>query len=1021
MLTLRHAHADVRYLFDRSYEAVHARIREVLGVEAALCFAGTEGRKVERLWYIAREGETISYHRATEAEKDEATDLLAEMQATLLPQLKANAELAPIAELLFRIPSEDSILLTRSADGRLAITLAQWGCQSAIGNRHSDPFSIAVQRPKQDHTAVTAWATYSDGSVYARQPLRFQYKDLSKDLITNDKGHLYLGMLKNGVEFGLSGGAASDVPQSFEVRAGQEIYEVVLPYRVLLTIWVQDQNGQPMPGTVVEVTHGPYTARHTADAAGIMQVPQLALFQGPLTLTEVGQESNCQNYELARAETAEITFLVQRNEEVEEDIPMPPPVQVNLVNHKNQPMPEVPLDFNFGKALQTHVTDAHGKCHLDTDLFAPKQKTRVTIRVPRSGGGERIHRKTITHQQGRTEYTLKLHSRRWLWLLLLLPLLLLFIPFEKTLDIQVIDTDSGQPVPGIPVELAYTHHALYSQGNLLLADNHRLRDTANNEGRVQFRGLRTTVYAWVFKHRTSVRLSAHSDCYTTGEGISIGLHTLREGRTEILPASPIKIILDFVVVDDEDGQPLPNAKVVVLTEINGYFYTDTLLTDAAGRVIAPNCPRCGKLVQARATADGYHPDSLKSAPIADIAGGNADSTRQLRLKPIEATITFFVINCNNGEPLPGAIATIYLSKGDGSDKDKKVYSNINGVGKGQYEKAHVIRRLKIKLSKPYFRDTLWDKGLNVEDFIMLPDSARTVCLRPEDQTYTFENVDSLTRRPLSGVANVVRIRRGGEEIRVDTFFSNKNGKFSVPGLQVGDKVSILANLNPTHEPNGYTVANTDFTDLLKDSKRRIIPLKHREIELRFRTIDPDADTLVSNATLTVIVDGRRVNPLSSGDGTFIVKGGYYSVVTIVAEKTGYMRNDTKIINKAFGILRDAPQTDRDIPMKGYTKSKITVTIRNHNSKPDEAFKLIVNGLTIGTFHHVLSVEELSSFDVEVFNEKDNFIELVLTNGNDSDTGERIEIHPGGYAIEYSGNDISYSFVFNPQKRVFKRT
>ena len=120
----------------------------------------------------------------------------------------------------------------------------------------------------------------------------------------------------------------------------------------------------------------------------------------------------------------------------------------------------------------------------------------------------------------------------------------------------------------------------------------------------------------------------------------------------------------------------------------------------------------------------------------------------------------------------------------------------------------------------------------------------------------------------------------------------------------------------TFHPNNTKIVEEDAISLLESPlNERTIPLAPKLLELVFRTIDPEGDTLVNNTDLEVIVDGQIISSIqNSGDGTFTVPGFYSSIVSVVAEKDGYQRNDTSIRNDGFNVLHNSDQSERDIFM-----------------------------------------------------------------------------------------------------------
>lgn len=739
--------------------------------------------------------------------------------------------------------------------------------------------------------------------------VEFGYGEKKSTFISDGEGMIILtDWIYKGGALILSEPEKPDSAQSFDLPREERadfVFQVFRPVFGDLLIRVLDQNQAPYAAYPVNVSTPAGAQDRLTDAEGKILISGLQ----SESHVRASDGRNPQNsVETTTGEgPQELVLRVER--------PAPEIVRVRLLDRQGAPMEGIPMDFALGANPETRTTDAEGICRLEKELFGnAKRKVPLGIHLPGKNGKSRILRKKLRYTPDRLEYTLKLTSYRWLlWLLLLLLPLLLLIKCEKEASFQVVEKESGAPVPNTEVHFSYVRYALFDQGRFLPADSMFYTAVSDTQGMVKFDSLGTTVYGYVFRTFSKAYATAANNCYAS-DGVERVFHWMSAAKVKKIKVSPIFIPLDFLVVDRDDNQPLPDAKVWIWSEINGQIWADSAVTDPAGKVVFSKIPKCGRIARVEATAEGYYPDSLKAGPVENIAGGTAEENRKIPLRPIRKKISFFVTNCNTGEPLPGAKATIYLNREDGS-KSQKVSTNINGVGKGEYDDIHIINLLKIVVTKPYFKDGVWDKGLTVGEFVQLPDSQRVICLEPLDLNGDFQNIDSLTRKPLAGVKNVVSIARGGKTT-TDTIYSNKNGAFTIPGLQSGDKLTVHAFLEPHYEPNLTTISGADVIALLEGpANRRIIPLKPKELEVTFRTVDPDADTLVDNASLMVVLDGNRLTNLTnSGNGVFTVKGFFHSVISIAAEKQGYQDNNTKINNKAFNVLASSPQAERDIPL-----------------------------------------------------------------------------------------------------------
>ena len=632
--------------------------------------------------------------------------------------------------------------------------------------------------------------------------------------------------------------------------------------------------------------------------------------------------------------------------------PIPPRVSVRLIGRRNKVIAGAGMDFEIGGKPYSRQTNEQGECHFPAELFNNKEKVPVLIQQT----GKKAHSKPIKRQfrykEGTLDYTIKLKKSRWWFWLLPLLLLLLLLPFQKDVSIQTVAVSDKSPVIGANVALTYLKHSIYEGGRFWVKDTMIYRTISDTSGMAYFTGIPFTLYGYLFYHRNRILAKASADCLVS-ESQSYTFHWPTAEFPGELLMNPRMVPVDFLLVDREDKQPLPNANYEMKIDYRGEIYEFNGKSGPDGRVLVFDVPLCGKVEFGIGRADGYYSDSLLNQQLQDILSRSIEQSRVLNLQPIKSSISFFVQNCSTGQPLPGAEAQLLI---EGQEDGQPLYTNIDGLGKGQYDDLHILRKVRIIVKNPpYFNPEELDLGITVDEFKSLPDSARTVCLDPVDVGLEFVNVDETTGQPLPGVINIIEVIRGGKE-RVDTVVSNRNGHFPVANLEIGDRLSIISIKEPNYERNDQTIFDRTLEDLNESSLLdRTIPLRPKIIDVSFRTIDPETNTLVDNATLEVYVDGeRQSNIVNSGNGVFEVKAPYNSIVSIVAEKDGYIRNERKIRNELFGRLLESDQPERDIPLKA-------------NQPPMQNCRVFVSGIYVGDisdgsyFSKVYQVDQYSEF------------------------------------------------------------
>ena len=115
-------------------------------------------------------------------------------------------------------------------------------------------------------------------------------------------------------------------------------------------------------------------------------------------------------------------------------------------------------------------------------------------------------------------------------------------------------------------------------------------------------------------------------------------HKLKNGKAfELLLANRV-YDYNFKVVDEDNYEPIPGAKVTIETEYNGVKKQWEGITEPDGTVYFENFPYCGQF-ELIATADGYLPDTLAGSN--ESLNGNEDY-RTIPLTPQKEMIQFYV-------------------------------------------------------------------------------------------------------------------------------------------------------------------------------------------------------------------------------------------------------------------------------------------------------------------------------------------------------------------------------------------
>jgi hypothetical protein len=520
------------------------------------------------------------------------------------------------------------------------------------------------------------------------------------------------------------------------------------------------------------------------------------------------------------------------------------------------------------------------------------------------------------------EYTIQTKKRRffWWWLLLLLPLLLL-IRFEKNVYLKAINIQNNAPVSNAEVSFSYHRCFVYDKSKFLTDSLVKLSNKTNNQGITGFVKLKYSLYSYLFKHNSKAIITAKSSCYLS-DTLQENFHSLSNNDTLIVKLKPTTLSCDFKVVDKDDNEALPNAKVIIESEFSDQKFIDSAITDASGKVMFISLVKCGIVAKVKASADGYYDDSIINKSTLDLLSVDINPNRLLKLKPIRKPIVFYVKDCITKVGLADVKATInFTYPGRNKKETVTVITNENGVGKGIYDSAALLALLHISGSKDFYKDGELAGTHKVREFIdstIYPRSKKTFCLEPEPNPICFVNIDSLNGNPISGVTNEISITNAAKNVKKVTKLSGSNGEFCI-SINSGDLVSISSSFSPYYLPNNYTINNAKFEDLVNRNDKPIkIPLSPVLVDLTFKTIDAKDKSLVPQANLIFSTSPNdaliQPIPTNSGSGEFTLKTRLDAKISITASKQDYKTNNYTIVDKPVEYLLKSTEEEREIPM-----------------------------------------------------------------------------------------------------------
>lgn len=512
---------------------------------------------------------------------------------------------------------------------------------------------------------------------------------------------------------------------------------------------------------------------------------------------------------------------------------------------------------------------------------------------------------SIRYKEEYDLYTFRMcHKRNWWWLLLLLLPLLLFVKCSKDITVTCIDSEGNFPVAGQEVKLDYTAHFLYNDGEFLADEPISIVQETDSTGCTTFEDLPCSVFSYIFYCLQQADYSVGSECY----GQADERHNFHYVWNVEIELEPFRTDLYIKLMDKETLDVLPDAKVVYRYIDNGEEKTDSAEADAAGIAVIPQMRYCSVIDKITGSCYGYMDEVRMDIPNQKLAEVS-DSTALL-LTPIMERFDFFVKNKISKQPIPEALCDVSLTHPGLSRTvtTRRVTTSIDGKGVAVYDSAFVLSVINIQASKVNYYDGELEGGpWVVEEFIKQDEDTRTVWLTPKPYVQEFVNIDSINGEPIPGVENVIRIISLDGTTSTITEISNRNGVFPISATE-DDRIEIVSTKNNEYIP-----------------KKTIVPLfKEAEKEIRmqpemgtvvFRTVVDGTGRVLPGCQLKITgsISGN-IPPTNSGNGVFEVNMRKAENISIVASKSGYAPNTTKVRNARFHELAKSPQARRDIPL-----------------------------------------------------------------------------------------------------------
>lgn len=501
-------------------------------------------------------------------------------------------------------------------------------------------------------------------------------------------------------------------------------------------------------------------------------------------------------------------------------------------------------------------------------------------------------------------FQVKKHSYLWLWLLLVTLFIgLCCVRCERDITVHVVDHISEYPITPSSVTIEYTEHSLLKGGNLFFDEQHTQTLAVDEYGDVTFEDMPCSVFSYIFYALCDAYLTVENDCnFLKDSPATCSFHYTWNTTLRLQPKIED---VQISVTDKETDEPLAGAVIHYNYLLSGQTATDSVKTDAAGRTTIVGAPRCGRVLLDRVSCYGYEDTTHIELSVLDAI--ERPSSAVVPLTPIKQSFTYFVKNKYTKQPVPDATVEVVLTSSNGTITRGQSITNVDGKGRGAYNDAFILADLALKASKTHYKPGQFGKKCTVKEFAALPDSSRVIYLEPEPYMEEFQNVDSITRNPIVGVQNTIKVSGQDGKTNESVETSNRNGIFYVMAME-GDRIIIDSKCAPQYEPKHTNIASFE--------KGEKIPMRPRVTDLKFRTLVAGTQDLLPDCSLWIYdSDDNNYKPDNSGNGEFVLKNvPLDAIISIIAFKDGYSENDYTISRVLVSNLLQSAQFERDIPL-----------------------------------------------------------------------------------------------------------
>ncbi len=759
--------------------------------------------KMEISWFTDHQGQFKSYKQLNEEQQNIAKALLIQRMQHIRKTLNQSGEseekkrIKEILEKYFEIPTVDDIFAI-IANGEIKdVQIIQWGC---ISEAYDADRGLINKMIPADYYPMVFKAIYNDGSIAANETVLFETPDGSTEKTSDNQGIINLGEFR--VYSIIYAKPAADIESQYRqqyVCTGKDQYIIKIPKIPVMKFKVIDESQNILPNARVMFAYGGQEKELTATENGSIQISGLDN-GAKVTAWQMKDNEKVNVHEFSfDDESKEYPIILKGT---------PSDMRFKVIMKKKKPVPEADIKFKFNDKVYESKTNDQGIAYYQG--IKPNEKIKAKARK-----GKRRGKKTFTFKNPSEEHIIKIRKPISLWwlLLLLLPFLLL-IQWHKEVQFQVINDVNPANVVKANVNFTYVENDFFSFEHMRFLRSKTLNRDAKTEagGIAKFPGVRVTLYSWLFYHSEPTQVIATAECFAS-DTLRPGISQLKNKKTHPVTLGPQKNNFVFKVINSQNQEPIPDAKVKLIVKSNTINKTFDAKSGVDGKAVFMGVPVCADFTII-AEAYGYENKTMKS----DGKTVFHYQKDKIPLDPLTKPVVFYIKDSKNRQPIPGATAHLIIS----GKTIQSTRTNTNGaasmIGKGTFSNVHIIKSMMIKAEKGGYFDTA-SATAKVSDFIKKSASGRTLYMRPKATSLTMKVISAKTKKSVSGAK--VKFTVNGKT-RIE--HSNSSGSVTIAGLYPNDKISVYAEKKPKYQPNNFAQNKTVSSLLDGPSSARTIPL-----------------------------------------------------------------------------------------------------------------------------------------------------------------------------------------------------